>query len=75
MIGEAWKPLIDAELARLGLQPVETAPGDVILFDSFVLHALADDLTDRRRRALYLTCSRSPRCLLSRQVRLSRLGL
>lgn len=59
MIGEEWKPLTDAEVAGLGLVPVETAPGDVILFDSFVPHASADNLTDRPRRVLYLTYNRA----------------
>lgn len=59
MIGEEWKPLTDAEVAGLGLTPVETAPGDVILFDSFVPHASADNLTDRPRRVLYLTYNRA----------------
>ncbi len=59
MIGEEWKPLTDADVAGLGLTPVETAPGDVILFDSFVPHASADNLTDRPRRVLYLTYNRA----------------
>jgi ectoine hydroxylase-related dioxygenase (phytanoyl-CoA dioxygenase family) len=59
MIGAEWKPLTDAEAAGLGLAPVETAPGDVILFDSFVPHASADNLTDRPRRVLYLTYNRA----------------
>ncbi len=59
MIGEEWRPLDDAEVAGLGLHPVETAPGDVILFDSFVPHASADNLTDRPRRVLYLTYNRA----------------
>lgn len=58
MIGEEWKPLTDADVVGLGLQPVETAPGDVILFDSFVPHASADNLTDRPRRVLYITYNR-----------------
>ena len=59
MIGEEWRPLGDAEVAGLGMRPVETAPGDVILFDSFVPHASADNLTDRPRRVLYLTYNRA----------------
>lgn len=59
MIGEEWRPLGDAEVAELDLRPVETAPGDVILFDSFVPHASADNLTDRPRRVLYLTYNRA----------------
>lgn len=58
MIGEEWKPLDEAAVAELGMKPVVTAPGDVILFDSFVPHASADNLTDRQRRVLYLTYNR-----------------
>ena len=52
LIGEEWKPL---EEAGLTLQPVPTAPGDVIFFDSFAPHASKPNLTDKPRRLLYLT--------------------
>jgi ectoine hydroxylase-related dioxygenase (phytanoyl-CoA dioxygenase family) len=58
MIGAEWKPLGEADVAELGMQPVTTAPGDVILFDSFVPHASADNLTGHQRRVLYLTYNR-----------------
>ncbi len=58
LIGQEWTPLTDADVAELGLQPVETAPGDVILFDSYVPHASADNLTGLPRRVLYLTYNR-----------------
>ena len=53
LIGEEWAPLQDD--AALGLQPVPTAPGDVIFFDSFVPHASQPNHTDQPRRLLYLT--------------------
>ena len=52
LIGEQWKPL---EEQGLSLQPVPTAPGDVIFFDSFVPHASKPNLTDSPRRILYIT--------------------
>lgn len=58
LIGEEWRPLDAAAVARLDLKPVPTAPGDVILFDSFVPHASKDNLTDAPRRVLYLTYNR-----------------
>ncbi|HEY7610819.1 MAG TPA: phytanoyl-CoA dioxygenase family protein [Alphaproteobacteria bacterium] len=58
MIGEEWRPLDETAVAALDLKPVVTAPGDVILFDSFVPHASKDNLTDRPRRVLYLTYNR-----------------
>jgi ectoine hydroxylase-related dioxygenase (phytanoyl-CoA dioxygenase family) len=52
LIGEQWVPL---ESQGLALDPVPTAPGDVIFFDSFVPHASKPNLTDAPRRILYLT--------------------
>jgi hypothetical protein len=52
LIGEEWNPLDEA---KLGLQPVPTAPGDVIFFDSFVPHASKPNFTNEPRRLLYLT--------------------
>jgi ectoine hydroxylase-related dioxygenase (phytanoyl-CoA dioxygenase family) len=52
LIGEQWKPL---EEQGLSLQPVPTAPGDVIFFDSFVPHASKANVTDSPRRILYIT--------------------
>jgi len=52
LIGEEWQPLDEAGLA---LEPVPTAPGDVIFFDSFAPHASKPNLTAAPRRILYLT--------------------
>jgi 2-aminoethylphosphonate dioxygenase len=52
LIGEEWRPLDEAGLA---LQPVPTAPGDVVFFDSFAPHASKPNFTDQPRRLLYLT--------------------
>lgn len=58
LIGEEWRPLDDATTAALGMKPVPTAPGDVILFDSFVPHASEPNRTAAPRRVLYLTYNR-----------------
>jgi hypothetical protein len=42
-------------VASLDWHPVELAPGDLLWFDSFVPHHSGPNLTDRPRRALYLT--------------------
>ena len=52
LIGDEWSPLDEN---GLGLQPVLTAPGDVVFFDSFVPHASKPNFTDAARRILYLT--------------------
>ncbi len=47
MISDEWRPL---EAEGLGLEPVPTAPGDVIFFDSFVPHASGPNRTKSPRR-------------------------
>ncbi|GIL40812.1 phytanoyl-CoA dioxygenase family protein [Roseiterribacter gracilis] len=56
LIGEEWTPL---SWDDLGLEPVETAPGDVVFFDSFVPHASKPNQTNAPRRILYLTYNRA----------------
>ncbi len=58
LIGEEWRPLDETATAALGMMPVPTAPGDVILFDSFVPHASQENRTRAPRRVLYLTYNR-----------------
>ena len=38
---------------------IPTAPGDVIFFDSFVPHGSYPNLSDARRRILYVTYNRA----------------
>lgn len=45
----------DAVVADLDWRPVEVAPADLLLFDSYTPHRSATNHTDRPRRALYLT--------------------
>jgi ectoine hydroxylase-related dioxygenase (phytanoyl-CoA dioxygenase family) len=52
LIGEEWNPLDETNLS---LEPVPTAPGDAIFFDSFVPHASKPNFTNASRRLLYLT--------------------
>jgi ectoine hydroxylase-related dioxygenase (phytanoyl-CoA dioxygenase family) len=58
LLGEEWKPLDDRRIAEVGLKPVPTSPGDVLLFDSYVPHASAENMTGAARRILYLTYNR-----------------
>jgi ectoine hydroxylase-related dioxygenase (phytanoyl-CoA dioxygenase family) len=58
LLGEEWKPLDDQRIAEVGLKPVPTEPGDVLLFDSYVPHASAENMTGSARRILYLTYNR-----------------
>jgi 2-aminoethylphosphonate dioxygenase len=52
LIGEEWHPL---EGDGLAFQPVQTEPGDVVFFDSFVPHASGPNRTPSPRRILYVT--------------------
>ena len=58
LLGEEWKPLDDKRIAEVGLKPVPTNPGDVLLFDSYAPHASAENMTGAARRILYLTYNR-----------------
>jgi 2-aminoethylphosphonate dioxygenase len=52
LIGQQWEPLTEQ---GLNLEPIPTAPGDVIFFDSYVPHASKANLTELPRRILYIT--------------------
>ena len=43
---------------QLSWQSVETQPGDLLLFDSYLPHRSAMNETDHARRALYITYNR-----------------
>lgn len=52
LIGESWKPL---EEDALDYTSVITNPGDAIFFDSFTPHRSAPNMTNEKRRVLYVT--------------------
>lgn len=51
--------LSDNAIARFKWEPIETAPGDLVLFDSYVPHRSAPNLSDASRRALYATYNKA----------------
>jgi len=59
LIGQEWAPLTAEEMAGFSLTPLPGQPGDVVFFDSYAPHASKPNLTDRPRRALYVTYNRA----------------
>jgi hypothetical protein len=59
LIGDEWRPLDEALWSTLRLVKLPTAPGDVVFFDSFAPHASAPNMTDHKRRVLYVTYNRA----------------
>lgn len=57
-IGEKWWLLSDKEIAKREFVPIATEPGDLVLFDSLLVHRSADNLSDTHRSVLYLTFNR-----------------
>ncbi|MGQ0658040.1 MAG: phytanoyl-CoA dioxygenase family protein [Chromatiales bacterium] len=55
LVGSQWTPLTDEDMQGMQLEPCPTRPGDVVFFDSYAPHASGPNLTDQRRRLLYIT--------------------
>ena len=54
-----WKPFTEDEIKAMPFVQIPTEPGDVIFFDSFVPHGSYPNLSDKRRRILYVTYNRA----------------
>jgi len=54
-IGAPWRPLEGEALAGLRFEPRPAAPGELLLFDSYVPHRSAQNRSQEPRRVLYLT--------------------
>ena len=55
LVGAEWTPLTAGQTAAFDFVSVPTAPGDVLLFDSYAPHSSKPNLTDTGRRLLYLS--------------------
>ena len=51
--------LSDEVVGRFEWKPIETIPGDLVLFDSYVPHRSAANVSDVSRRALYATYNKA----------------
>lgn len=59
LIGRMWEPLAPAELEGIRFVPVPTRPGDAIVFDSYIPHQSAPNLSATPRRVIYATYNRA----------------
>ena len=51
--------LPDEVIGQFKWEPIETAPGDLVLFDSYVPHRSAANLSNASRRVLYATYNKA----------------
>jgi len=58
LLGEEWKPLDEAVLARMEFASCPARPGDAVFFDSFAPHRSDANMSDLPRRILYVTYNR-----------------
>ncbi|WP_198024788.1 phytanoyl-CoA dioxygenase family protein [Bradyrhizobium sp. Cp5.3] len=58
LLGPEGSPLPISAVGNRAPIPVELSPGDVLFFDSYAPHASKPNLSDRPRRAMYLTYNR-----------------
>ena len=56
---KSWEPLSDADMAGMDFQPLPTAPGDIVFFDSYAPHASDANLSGTIRRIYYATYNRA----------------
>jgi hypothetical protein len=55
LIGKEWEPMTDEDLAGVPLVSCPTDPGDVVFFDSYCPHGSGANMSDLKRRVLYVT--------------------
>ena len=55
LFGPKEAPIPDEVVATFDWEQVETAPGDIVFFDSYVPHRSGPNHTDQPRRVLYVT--------------------
>lgn len=58
LVGKEWEPLTDTQIAAMNPVPCPTKPGDVVFFDSYAPHGSGPNLSDSKRRVLYVTYNR-----------------
>lgn len=59
LLGPEFKAVPQEYVDQFEWKPVETKPGDIVFFDSFVPHRSAANLSEKPRRALYATYNKA----------------
>ena len=55
LVHKEWEPLSENDMAEMDFVTCETEPGDAVFFDSFAPHGSSANMTDEKRRILYIT--------------------
>jgi hypothetical protein len=58
LLAKEWEPISEEQNAAMRPVPCPTRPGDVVFFDSYAPHGSGPNMTDRKRRVLYVTYNR-----------------
>ncbi len=59
LIGELWKPMTEADLGGVELVTCPSKPGDVVFFDSYAPLGSGPNMSELKRRVLYVTYNRA----------------
>jgi len=59
MFGRRFEPLTEDDLKGIQFQPVLTEPGDLIFFDCYIPHQSQKNMTDTKRRNMFLTYNKN----------------
>jgi ectoine hydroxylase-related dioxygenase (phytanoyl-CoA dioxygenase family) len=55
LLSQSWKKMTKSMEKKIKWHPVDTKPGDLIIFNDYTPHKSADNLSNSRRRMLFLT--------------------
>jgi 2-aminoethylphosphonate dioxygenase len=55
LIGDGWKEMPKKIENKISWTPINTAPGDLIFFNDYTPHRSSNNLSNKRRRMLFLT--------------------
>jgi len=59
LVHAEWEPLSEADTKDMNFVYCETKPGDAVFFDCYAPHGSKPNLSDKKRRVLYVTYNRA----------------